>query len=818
MPKQGDEDLTDLSDPPVLKESARLEKGRDLLAWTSFTGSERTTAAAGKRGDVKVKERDDVLGGPDPRAHDVSTGHGPLKSCYVDIEGQCGAALTPELRANNDDMASKDEDVAGWSWWQVAFLQRLDRWLLSQERRFEEHLKRQHNALEKLCHQGADKQSEFPGTVLTSLSPMPSCKGRTTGFKPEADESVEYERSVSLNSAVSDIEDVQIFVSADSDNDQGPVSFDLMNSLSRPTSRSQAKHHRTTEATTITCIQKANEHFVLSDFWTRFDVEPEQQGAEGNLVPRTSSSLAQRLGLMGKTITDRSTQADRDHNLNSSCDRMTISPSRPWRAIWDIMSVLFVIYECLTWPLQLFDPPEQPATNFIQMILKVWWTVDLVLSFWTGFITNEGLVERRLKVITCRYLRGWFFLDLSLVVLSFMDDYMIGLFKAQRASRLARLTRLFRLLRLFKGSQLMKLLIEKYLADVSDQVMVFGEILGTILVVLAACHLMACTWWGVGTWQDDLTRQGQTWVTVNGYQDENLEQQYMISLHWSLYQLTGGTDEITAQNTWERLFSIIMFVLGFVMSSVCVSCLTSAMTKLHFATSGKWQKLDQLRKYLQQHHISYNLMVQVLRNAKSSMTNRDALLPEAHVELFNSVSATLRSDVRVEIFASCLSMHTFFRLIATDCPWLMRQLCDTCMEVTTATVGERLFDKGERPAVPRIFFLRSGIIEYAHMRGWVQDCNDYEILAEALLWVDWQHKGRAKAITLTTANALNVDKFMDILASCHSLAFDPTQYAKAFVNEMNSAGDISDLPIIVHMDHRPAFPVMASMPRFSWKM
>merc|ERR1719229_1651967 len=134
--------------------------------------------------------------------------------------------------------------------------------------------------------------------------------------------------------------------------------------------------------------------------------------------------------------------------------KMALHPSSAARALWDMISMCFVMYDLIYIPLQLLEPDENTFTIAMLWTTKVWWTVDMLASFGTGFVKSDGLVEMRAEKIAWRYIRTWFPFDLLLVCFEWFDlarpggeEDATGFARLGKASRTFRIIRMVRLLR-----------------------------------------------------------------------------------------------------------------------------------------------------------------------------------------------------------------------------------------------------------------------------------------------------------------------------------------------------------------------------------
>ena len=131
-----------------------------------------------------------------------------------------------------------------------------------------------------------------------------------------------------------------------------------------------------------------------------------------------------------------------------------ISPYSVFRQAWDIMIASFVIYLTFKLPIQLaFDWESPGAMQIVDVFMDVFFYLDIVLNFRTGFVHGHELVMEP-REIAGHYLRFWFWIDF---LASFPSEYLFPtrkdhrkVFKVYKVLKLARLLRLASLLRYLK--------------------------------------------------------------------------------------------------------------------------------------------------------------------------------------------------------------------------------------------------------------------------------------------------------------------------------------------------------------------------------
>eukprot|EP00439_Symbiodinium_sp_Y106_P066492 s501_g10.t2 len=136
---------------------------------------------------------------------------------------------------------------------------------------------------------------------------------------------------------------------------------------------------------------------------------------------------------------------------------------------------------------------------------QVFWMVDIPLHFFFG-VQLEGTTELRPQKLAQLYLRSWFLVDLVVVLIDWMlflleaavmSSDETSVLKSARYLRTLRLLRLFRLLRVVKLYRELSLLANRFLSTYAYMVM---KVVAGLCVMLAINHLIACAWYGIGSW------------------------------------------------------------------------------------------------------------------------------------------------------------------------------------------------------------------------------------------------------------------------------------------------------------------------------
>lgn len=456
------------------------------------------------------------------------------------------------------------------------------------------------------------------------------------------------------------------------------------------------------------------------------------------------------------------------------------------RAVWDMGSLMMVVWDMIMIPMSAFTLPESAFLKTMDWITRLFWTIDIWWSVTTGVVLPDGKINFEVRFIMKRYLKTWFALDMLIVGSDWMEVILTSTNVAGigRLARITRISRVVRLLRLVRMQEVLQAITERVQSDKLSFVLSATKLL---IFVLVNAHVIACLWWLVGVHHIE---DGSTWVSVNGYNSNTLDSQYLVSLHWSLSQFTGGNDEVTPENTLERFYAVIAWVFGFMAAAVILSVMTSNLTHLHIIGGAHSRQLATLRKYLKQNRISSNLALRVQRSAQHAVTGD--LAPDS-VELLAVVAEPLRVEMNFEMYSAILGNHPFFTDYIYEDPQVIRRVCHFGMSMVLLAKGDVVFSKGELPREPKMYFVVKGLLDY-YCRGDTVTIGERQWAAEAALWTTWTHRGTLTSSTDVKMAALDSKTFRDLVHRFRGKkSFDPRLYASEFVEHLNKTSKVDDL-------------------------
>jgi len=174
-------------------------------------------------------------------------------------------------------------------------------------------------------------------------------------------------------------------------------------------------------------------------------------------------------------------------------------PDSKFSGFWDIAQIVMLVHVCWYVPLRSCFGVEVELWSYAfwqDAVVDLYFLVDLVLQFRTGYYGRSGELVTSLPKIRRHYLRRWFLIDFLCVlpvgyIGYFMSDGSTSgeELRAVKTLRLLRLGKMLRLAKVFK-------MLQKY--DSVAELKPIISLLTLFFFVFLAAHLLACLWFLIG--------------------------------------------------------------------------------------------------------------------------------------------------------------------------------------------------------------------------------------------------------------------------------------------------------------------------------
>jgi hypothetical protein len=505
------------------------------------------------------------------------------------------------------------------------------------------------------------------------------------------------------------------------------------------------------------------------------------------------------------------------------------TPGSPKRLSWEILGMVFLVYDVVTIPFfAAFAPANTILNTIITWSTLLFWTSDMGATLITGFQegNNTILLPRR---IAWRYVTTWLLMDVFLVGLDWyilMSENAAGNEDERRMGRSLRMLRFARIVRLVR---LIKM--KRFLSTIQDlinneAISIAFSILKNIMFLLVANHTIACGWYVTGSVG---AGNGTTWVLTHEMANRDVTYRYLTSLHWSLTQFTPASMEIFATNKMERLYSVVTLLFAMVAFSSFVSILTGSMIELRRITSDESRQFWLLRRYLHDWKVRMVAVHRVQRYCEYAYHRQKQRVQERDVGLLSLLSEPLREELKHETFSSHIALHPLFMQLNDKMRVFVRAI-----NCTLLARHDPIFASGDNAVA--VYFAIQGTLEYTpcvfedfeqemdvlqkataadglevnmgntlteNMSDGEEDedgpSEDVEInqwVGEAVLWCPWLHLGELRTQTESQIISIDFDGFAEAVGSNRPLWLAVQKYAERFIQALNAV-DQRDLTDIV---------------------
>lgn len=494
----------------------------------------------------------------------------------------------------------------------------------------------------------------------------------------------------------------------------------------------------------------------------------------------------------------------------------TIDPACSAYLLWVSFSLLGLCFDVFSMTMRAFGfPVEHIIMKVIEMCVGLYWTLDIVVTFRTGMYKNMDLISSP-TLIAKKYFQGWFFFDVSLVILGWIG-LALDLY-GQDFVKEWRLARYLRMLRCAKLDQVQQKLL---VAVSSDCMVLVVKVSLYVAWIVLWVHTSACAWYLVGT------RNDEGWVRQNGV-PETLPGNYVVSVHWAIAQMQGNIDVFPGVLVpEERAFAALHILVSVIALATFVSKLTTAMQARDANHAIKNREVNLARTFCKGHQISTPLSQRVTQYIEWKQQVNTAG-GEHETDLMAILPLDLRRSLLDEVRSPMLLLHVIFLAFQTSHWRFFRCLSADSLVSESYLPGVNIFSFGV--VCERMYFITHGHTNYLHYNpllqaltqnqnqrnmanlisiGYGQDTEVREnllkhfkprkvtketCLCEATLWTHWVHAGDCTSGTHLSLLSLGNTLFESLLNSYPSVQADMRAHSERFVNAVNHwPSELTDL-------------------------
>jgi len=460
-----------------------------------------------------------------------------------------------------------------------------------------------------------------------------------------------------------------------------------------------------------------------------------------------------------------------------------LNPTGAGRLIFDFVGVGVLFGDLTLIPYLLaWDIENSLFLDILSIVTAAFWTFDIFVNFLTGF-THHGDLELSPSAVAKKYLATWFFMDAALVCFDWITLLFSSMTSSLKMARFAKMGRFLRIASLVRMVRLTRVSDSLGYRSLSEGYRLVVNVCTILFAILWCSHFIACAWYLLGRRVDSDT--GVTWVDAIPFDDPlyknaGIFYQYTTSLHWSIAQVTLGAIEISASNSFERMFNVSCLLVGLLVSSTLASSLSAAMINFQMRLSDQKTKMRLVESFLRQYKVDRSIAVRVKQHILERLDEKE-MLTDKDVPTLKLLSSSMGAELRAHIYKPYLMRHPLFRLWTNLSNRVTMLLCDQAVLVSILQPNDDLFVAGTE--TDEAYYVVAGTLSYVqHPESSAvphkidRDVGESSWISEAAIWSQWFHVGSAVATTtckllivshITMFPILRKHRVIEELARCY---------------------------------------------------
>ncbi|XP_077412643.1 voltage-gated inwardly rectifying potassium channel KCNH6-like isoform X2 [Vanacampus margaritifer] len=481
--------------------------------------------------------------------------------------------------------------------------------------------------------------------------------------------------------------------------------------------------------------------------------------------------------LMGRThhVTEKVTQvlslgADVLPEYKLQTPRMqkwTILHYSPFKAVWDWVILLLVIYTAIFTPYSatfLLSDQEEAAMqtcgyscsplNVVDLIVDIMFIVDIIINFRTTYVNSNDEVVSQSARIAVHYFKGWFLIDMVAAIPFDLLIYRSG----EETTTLIGLLKTARLLRLVRVARKL------------DRYSEYGAAVLFLLMCTFAliAHWLACIWYAIGNverstsagigWLDTLADQlGRPYndsITGSG---PSIRDKYVTALYFTFSSLTSvGFGNVSPNTNSEKIFSISVMLIGALMYASIFGNVSAIIQRLYSGTARYHAQMMRVREFIRFHQIPNPLRQRLEEYFQHAWSYTNGIDMNAVLKGFPEC---LQADICLHLNRSLLQNCKAFKGSTRGC---LRALAMR-FKTTHAPPGDTLVHAGD--LISALYFISRGSIEILRGDVVIAILGKNDIFGEPINLCALPGKSSAdvRALTYCDLHKIHRDDMLEVL-------------------------------------------------------
>ncbi|XP_038077371.1 potassium/sodium hyperpolarization-activated cyclic nucleotide-gated channel 3-like [Patiria miniata] len=433
-----------------------------------------------------------------------------------------------------------------------------------------------------------------------------------------------------------------------------------------------------------------------------------------------------------------------------------IHPFSNFRWYWDLFMVLLMAITLVILPINIafFSEDFSLQWSITNCVTDSFFMADIVLNFFTGIVhhqNEEVILDRR--TIACKYLRGWFLIDLPS---SFPMDYFYLLFRGDsdydqtalklRAIRLAKILSVLRLLRLTR--------LLRYVHRLEEILNVEGALIritNLVLLVLVIIHWNGCMQFLVPFFQGF---PRDSWVVISGLENASKWEQYSWSFFKAIcHMLSIGFGQHPPHNLTEMWCATLSMMIGATFYALFIGNMSTLLLSIDASGRIYNEKICQVKEYMRYRKIPASTQKRVLmyyeHRYQRKYFDEDAILRQQ--------SAPLRREIVQHHLRSLVKKAEF---LSKGSPSFVIDIIEK-LHFEVYLAGDVIITAGSRGDA--MYFIEHGMVEICVNNRVVGTLQDGDHFGEISLLIDERRVASVLAASTCDLYRLAKDDFEEVL-------------------------------------------------------
>ena len=312
---------------------------------------------------------------------------------------------------------------------------------------------------------------------------------------------------------------------------------------------------------------------------------------------------------------------------------------------WNTIIVFLYILTFIMIPYSVaFFDEDNLDWIIISKCIDLIFLIEIILTFFKAYYNSDLVLVVSRKKIAYSYITSWFFIDL------------IAVFPISLISGYREYTSMFRLLKLTKLHKLLKL--NKVLRYINlDFPVEVVRLLGFVITFFIFCHIVACIWILIALLEDE---NGESEIWLDFYQlyyADNVDI-YITAYYFVITTFSSvGYGDITPQTSIEKVFVMIMEIIGFITFSYAMSSMITIVEHMNRYDNKLRKKLDILEDINRECNIGPGLF-DITRQNLVYQANKDK---SEVISLIQGLPHRLRVELSSYVMQTSITSQGFFK-------------------------------------------------------------------------------------------------------------------------------------------------------------